>query len=120
MNLDDTVAVTHNYVNEVNFDKVWRKTRKGRLDVSRLWLSRVGMKYPHLVVRAKALDKEDGFDFEKAIEDRRLKKLRKAEKKRKRKEGEDENEAENEQHFIIFLFLFLSSFSSSSSTGGMI
>ena len=86
LNLDDTVAVTHNYVNEVNFDKVWRKTRKGRLDVSRVWLSRIGMKYPHLVVRAKALDKEDGFDFEKAIEHRRLKKLRKAERKRKRRE----------------------------------
>ena len=31
MNLDDTVAVTHNYVNEVNFDKVWEEDAKGSI-----------------------------------------------------------------------------------------
>jgi histone arginine demethylase JMJD6 len=85
LNLDDTIAVTHNYVNEVNFDVVWRKTRKGRLDVSREWLRRIGVKYPHLVDRAKCLDKEDDFDFEREIERKRLKKLRKKEMRQKRK-----------------------------------
>ena len=33
LNLDDTVAVTENYVNPGNFDHVWRKTRKGRRKV---------------------------------------------------------------------------------------
>ena len=77
------------------------------------------MKYPHLVVRAKALDKEDGFDFEKAIEDRRLKKLRKAEKKRKRKEEKMRMKQKVNSTSSSSSSSSLSS-SSSSSTGGMI
>ncbi len=35
LNLDDTVAVTENYVNPTNFDRVWRRARKGRPKVGK-------------------------------------------------------------------------------------
>lgn len=39
LNLDLTVAVTHNYCATSNFDAVWRHTRKGRPKLSAKWLA---------------------------------------------------------------------------------
>ena len=49
LNLDDTVAVTHNYVKASNFAKVWRSVRSGRFSMSRPWLDATSKDYPHLV-----------------------------------------------------------------------
>ena len=34
LNMEDTIAVTQNYVSTVNFAAVWRKTRVGRRKMS--------------------------------------------------------------------------------------
>lgn len=39
LNLDLTVAVTHNYCATSNFDAVWRHTRRGRPKLSVKWLA---------------------------------------------------------------------------------
>jgi histone arginine demethylase JMJD6 len=38
LNLDNTIAITENYCNVGNFDRVWVETRKGRKKLSCKWL----------------------------------------------------------------------------------
>ena len=39
LNLDNTIAVTENFCNYGNFDRVWLETRKGRKKLSVKWLA---------------------------------------------------------------------------------
>lgn len=94
-NLDDTVAVTHNYVNAVNFARVWRKTRSGRFKMAPVWLKRLQEERPELARLARQLDEEDNFDWKAEGERRQKKKARKKERKRRRKEEEKRRKSRN-------------------------
>ena len=48
LNLDDTIAITQNFANEGNFDKVWLRTRKGRKKLSVKFLELLRINKPHL------------------------------------------------------------------------
>jgi len=63
VNLDDTVAVTQNFVSITNFPKVWKKTRKGRKHMAKRWLETLEHKYPELAKIAHTMNKDDGFEF---------------------------------------------------------
>ena len=52
LNLDTTIAITQNFCNEGNFDKVWLRTRKGRKKLSVRFLAKLKTHYPHLYERA--------------------------------------------------------------------
>lgn len=41
LNLDDTVAVTQNFVSRHAFDKAWDRTRSGRKGMARAWLAKL-------------------------------------------------------------------------------
>lgn len=55
LNLDDTVAVTHNYASSANFPAVWRHTRKGRPKMSASWLAALRRERPDLAAVAGGL-----------------------------------------------------------------
>ena len=61
LNLDDTVAVTENFCNDGNFDKVWVSLREGRKKLSVLFLRKLKERYPELYDRALELNERDGF-----------------------------------------------------------
>lgn len=85
LNLDDTVAVTQNYVGSVNFARSWTITRKERRKMARTWLRRLGEAgREDLVAVAKAIDARDGYNLEEEIE-------RKKEERRRKREKSDEN-----------------------------
>ena len=68
LNLDDTVAVTQNYVGSVNFAHSWTITRKERKKMARKLLRKLlenGRQ--DLVEIANAIDRADGYDLEEAI-----------------------------------------------------
>jgi len=56
LNLDLTIAVTHNYVSTSNFPAVWRHARKGRPKMSVKWLGALRQQRPDLAAVADALD----------------------------------------------------------------
>ena len=64
LNLDDTIAVTQNYVSTVNFAAVWRKARVGRRKMSGVWMRRLAAseRFGHLGVMAAWLNEEDEWD----------------------------------------------------------
>jgi histone arginine demethylase JMJD6 len=41
LNLDDTVAVTQNFVSRSSFDGAWDRTRSGRKGMARAWLAKL-------------------------------------------------------------------------------
>ena len=51
-NLDLTIAITQNFANEGNFDKVWFRTRKGRKKLSVRFLAKLKVHHPQLYARA--------------------------------------------------------------------
>ena len=61
LNLDDTIAITQNYANEANFEKVWVKTRSGRKKLSVHFLKQLKSHYPKLYQRAVELNERDNF-----------------------------------------------------------
>jgi histone arginine demethylase JMJD6 len=60
-NLDDTLAITQNYVNESNFDDVWPLTRGRRKHMAARWLAAMDKDAPAAAARARELDARDGF-----------------------------------------------------------
>lgn len=61
LNLDDTIAITQNYCNRGNFDRVWRDTRKNRKKMAVRWIRKMKeIDYP-LYKRAIDINKKDGF-----------------------------------------------------------
>lgn len=52
INLDNTIAITENFCNKGNFDRVWKETRKGRQKLSCKWLRLLGKFHPEAFDRA--------------------------------------------------------------------
>ena len=61
LNLDLTIAITQNFANEGNFDKVWFRTRKGRKKLSVRFLNKLKEHYPDLYQRAIESNRQDKF-----------------------------------------------------------
>jgi histone arginine demethylase JMJD6 len=61
VNLDDTIAVTQNYCNSVNFDTVWVRVRLERKKMAVKFLKRLEKYRPDLYKRAIELNERDGF-----------------------------------------------------------
>lgn len=61
LNLDVTIAITQNFCNEGNFEKVWVELREGRKKLSIRFLERLRESYPHLHDIAVQLNERDGF-----------------------------------------------------------
>ena len=60
-NLDLTIAITQNFCNEGNFDKVWLRTRRGRKKLSVRFLERLQRRHPALHAKAVGMNRRDGF-----------------------------------------------------------
>eukprot|EP00941_MAST-03F_sp_MAST-3F-sp1_P003649 g3649.t1 len=110
LNLEDSVAITENYVNEQNFDAVWKETRSGRKKMARQLLKKFEECRPDLAARAKTLNLQDNFDMKMNLLDKnsveykekkekeRLKKERKrAKKERKRAKKMERKEAKKKR-----------------------
>jgi histone arginine demethylase JMJD6 len=67
LNLDDTVAVTQNFVDSANFARAWSVTRKGRRKMARKWRERLQQVHPELYAQSLAIDAADGFDLDAEI-----------------------------------------------------
>jgi histone arginine demethylase JMJD6 len=61
VNLDDTVAITQNYCNSVNFNTVWVRVRHERKKMAVQFLQRLQKYRPDLYERAVELNKMDNF-----------------------------------------------------------
>ena len=61
LNLDLTIAITQNFCNRGNFERVWLKTRKGRKMMSVRFLEKLRKKQPELYNIAIEMNKRDGF-----------------------------------------------------------
>ena len=61
LNLDDTIAITQNYCNRGNFDRVWKDARKNRKKMACKWLRKMKNLDNGLYKRALKLNKEDDF-----------------------------------------------------------
>lgn len=61
LNLDNTIAITENFCNDGNFDRVWMETRKGRKKLSCKWLSLMQKYEPEKYQRAVELNQRDNF-----------------------------------------------------------
>ena len=61
VNLDDTIAITQNYCNSLNFEVVWKFVRKERKKMAVKFLRKLKEFYPNLYDKAKALNEKDNF-----------------------------------------------------------
>ena len=61
LNLDHTIAVTENFCNWGNFDRVWLETRAGRKKLSCKWLRLLKQHEPEMYRRAIQMNEKDGF-----------------------------------------------------------
>lgn len=61
VNLDDTIAVTQNYCNSVNFEKVWLHVRSERKKMAVVFLRKLNKFYPEIYEKAVQMNKKDGF-----------------------------------------------------------
>lgn len=82
LNLDLTVAITQNFCNYGNFERVWLRTRKGRKKLSVKFLNELKLHKPELYQRAIALNERDGFIMWDQREDYKHKFLPRKERRR--------------------------------------
>lgn len=82
LNLDLTVAITQNFVNYGNFERVWLRTRKGRKKLSVNFLAKLKIHKPDLYEKAVALNTRDGFVMWNEREDFKHKFLPRKERKK--------------------------------------
>jgi histone arginine demethylase JMJD6 len=61
LNLEDTIAITQNYCNRGNFDRVWRDARKNRKKMACRWIRKMKKLDYQLYRRALKINKDDGF-----------------------------------------------------------
>ena len=61
LNVTDTLAVTQNYMNSVNFENVWKSIRVTRKVFSEYFLRTLRKKNPVLYYKAKMLNIKDNF-----------------------------------------------------------
>ena len=61
LNLDHTIAVTQNFCNKGNFERVWLRTRKGRKKLSVRFLEKLKVEHPELYKIAIDMNEKDDF-----------------------------------------------------------
>ncbi len=61
LNLTDTIAITQNYMNSINFNQVWRSLRINRKLFSEFFLRNLRKKNPILYHKARKLNIKDQF-----------------------------------------------------------
>ena len=61
INLDLTIAITQNFCNRGNFERVWASTRKGRKRLSVNFLRRLKDEHPDLWATAECMNERDNF-----------------------------------------------------------
>jgi histone arginine demethylase JMJD6 len=67
LNLDDTLAITQNFVSSVNFPLAWRSTRVERRKMARKWLNKLAEIRPDLYQVARDIDHQDQFNLDEYI-----------------------------------------------------
>jgi histone arginine demethylase JMJD6 len=80
VNLEDTIAITQNYCNRVNFPNVWRSVRRERKKMAIKFLKQLKENYPELHEIAIELNKSDDFEMYDKV--KLLKKKRKSNSER--------------------------------------
>jgi histone arginine demethylase JMJD6 len=66
LNIENSVAVTHNYCSSGNFERVWLEVRKGRRGMARKWLRQLRVARPDLAAQADAINARSGWTPEAA------------------------------------------------------
>ena len=61
INIDDTIAITQNFTNKGNFERVWRHFRRCKKKSACNWLRNMKKGNKELFDRAIQLNKTDGF-----------------------------------------------------------
>lgn len=61
LNVDNTMAVTQNFVSYNNFETVWRTLRHERKKFSCKFLAKLSEKHPQLYEKAIQMNKQDNF-----------------------------------------------------------
>jgi len=92
LNLDDTVAITQNFVSSVNFPEAWRSVRVERKKMARKWRSQLKSARPDLFELCERMDREDGYDLDGEIEKRKEEKRSKEKAKKKKKAKSDDDD----------------------------
>jgi hypothetical protein len=61
LNLDDTIAINHDFCSSANFEEVWRAFRSERKKLACLFLKKLQKHRPDLYEKALKLNIQDGF-----------------------------------------------------------
>jgi histone arginine demethylase JMJD6 len=128
LNLEDTVAVTQNFVSSTNFPLVWPAARDGRRGMARKWLTKLREARPDLYAQARSLNQEsnwDGSAFAAAHKRRKIEKrkreaereIRKSEKLQRKAQRTESEEEDSENSDSSSSSSSSSSSNSSSSSG---